>query len=312
MVVVDVQILWLFISASLVVLMQAQAIRLAQTNRALAESELALRKRNDELNEVNARLSEVDAEKNHFIADLSEELRAPMTAILSAARIVQRQHDQNPELVWRVVGTIMSEGDNLLQTLDKMSDRDATEHRAMRCKASHVSARDVVHDAVASIDAVARGQHVTIEAEPGAASYWLWGDHDRLVNALLLLLENAVTYTPRGETVTLNVATQGPEIVFTVIQRAGPAVLAGRLAEPADTPEEPESGVDADERSNDGLGFALNLCKRIVEDCNGRIWIDSDPSAAAVLNIAFPSAAYEPRASTYVGNGSANGTAVTC
>ena len=45
MVVVDVSILWLFLASALVVLMQAQALRLAKTNRELAASEHALRVR---------------------------------------------------------------------------------------------------------------------------------------------------------------------------------------------------------------------------------------------------------------------------
>ena len=74
MMVVDIGILWLFLGSALVVLRQAQAIRLAKTNRELASSEAALRARNAE---AASRLSNVRSELSTEVTRRTFQISSP-------------------------------------------------------------------------------------------------------------------------------------------------------------------------------------------------------------------------------------------
>ena len=112
----------------------------------------------------------------------------------------------------------------------------------------------------------------------------LWVDMDRIVQTLTNLLSNAIKFSPVGSTVWLTAEVtsrddkQAPpsssgnfDILFTIRDRG-----RGIPAEKLDSIFERFQQVDSsDSRNHDGTGLGLAICKSIVEQHNGRIWVES-------------------------------------
>jgi signal transduction histidine kinase len=291
MVIVDVGILWMFLGSALVVLMQAQAIRLARTNRELAGSEAALRARNAELDAANTRLGEMDVLKNRFLAGISHDLRRPLHALLSEARLLQRFHAQDPAMVQRLSAAIVEEGELLARIVDTLPERAHADWHVLEANESKVDPAMVLREAVGTIQSVADCQHVELRTDAAAGLSSVWANHERLVHALVLLLDSAITYSPRGGEVRAAVAAAGPEVVFRIEQPEGQGLPMSKVQEVLE-----RRNVDAGEPKG---GFTLALCREIIESHRGRFWIDSRPDMGTVFYVALPAVSYEPRAASY-------------
>ena len=305
MVVLDVGILWVFLSSALVVLMQAQAIRLAKTNRELASSEAALRLRNAELDSANARLSEIDSLKNRFLAGVAQELRRPLTSLLSEAKLLLRHDYQGAEVVDRVSSAIVGEAEHLARLIDNLPERGDVDWQVIDASESKVDPALVLRAAVSTVASVAKCQNVEIRCNATAGLSEVWANHERLVHALVLLLDSAITYTPSGEYVVAEVESAGPEIVFRIAQPSGKGFSDSKVRHISDI-----ARTAAKSKGKDiaGGGFALSLCQEIVENHRGRFWVDDEGATAATFHVALPAIAYEPRTATYSGQRNAAAT----
>jgi len=297
MVVVDVNILWLFLSSALVVLMQAQALRLAKTNRELAASEHALRVRNVELDSANARLSEVDVLKSRFLAGVTQEIRRPLDTLLSEVNLLKRHHSQDPNLIEKVSASIADEGEQLARLIESLSERAANESFKLEWSETQVDPSAMLEAAVSTLKSVATRRKVEVRCTAPSSLSPVWAHHDRFVHALVLLLDSAVTYTPENGVVEADVLRSGPEVIFQITQRHGTTLPQEKIDEIL------SSGSNALAVEDDGLhsGFALRLCRDIVANHHGRFWIDSTPTLGTVFYVAVPAVHYERRAATYTG-----------
>jgi signal transduction histidine kinase len=295
MVVLDVSILWVFLASALVVLMQAQAVRLAKTNRELAASEFALRVRNAELDTANSRLSEVDVLKSRFLAGITQEIRRPLDALLSEVNLLKRHHGDDPKLVEKVSGVIADEGEQLARLIETLSERASNETFKFEWTETQVDPSAMLEDAVSTLKSIAARRKVSVHCTAPADLSPVWAHHDRFVHALVLLLDSAVTYTPENGVVEADVLRAGPEVIFQITQRHGSTLSQEKIDEIL------SSSSNALTVDDDGLhsGFAMRLCRDIVANHHGRFWIDSTPTLGTVFYIALPAVQYERRTATY-------------
>jgi signal transduction histidine kinase len=297
MVVLDVSILWVFLASALVVLMQAQALRLAKTNRELAGSEHALRVRNAELDNVNSRLSEVDVLKSRFLAGITQEIRRPLDTLLSEVGILRRHHGQDPTLIEKVSAAIVDEGAQLARLIESLSERASNEKFKFEWTETQVDPSAMLEEAVGTLQSVAVRRKIEIRCTAPSEISPVWAHHDRFVHALVLMLDSAVTYTPENGIVEADVLRAGPEVIFQITQKHGAALTQDRIDDILSCSTNSASLDDGGMHA----GFTLRLCRDIVANHHGRFWIDSTPTLGTVFYVALPAVQYERRAATYTG-----------
>ncbi len=298
MVLLDVNILWFFLSTSLVVLMQAQAVRLAATNRQLAASEVALRGENGELGSANQQLAELGAAKSELLANVEYEILAPLRSILTAAEMA-RGDCQDPILTSRCLTTVVSECENLEKIVQSLPTNDEVERRGLWWLEARVDIASVVRIAAATMGPVAHRTGVQVDVDCPDELPTVWADHDRLVHVVDVLLDNAIMLSRQGGRVELVAKTTGPEVLISVAQCSGstrafdPGVFDAGIA---DRP--------AHERENatpTGRMLWLRMCKEVVENRHGRIWVEQHESGGSIFKIAFSHGSYEGRDVVYAG-----------
>ena len=299
MVVVDVSILWLFLGSALVVLMQAQALRLSKTNRDLAASELSLRARNAELDAANARLSEVDVVKSRLLHGIANEFRRPVEALVSQTELLSRHVAQSPELIERCSSAIADESAKLKRLIASLEDRSSSDSLNLDWSETKVDAWSLLEQATTAVAGVAAYRRVTLDAPKAGKVSAVWAHRERLTHALVLLIDGATARAPEKSKVTCALFQAGPEVVFRVTQPVGAESVQSELD---------RLGV-ADTTSSDGgvgASFPLRLVRDIATNHHGRFWHESMPDGSTAFCIALPAIDYEPRVATYASSTSAD------
>jgi signal transduction histidine kinase len=212
--------------------------------------------------------------QREFLSRLSHELRTPLTAIHGYASTLRQ-----PDVTWdtasqhRFLDSIVTESSRLGRLVADLLDVSAMES-GMFCLHSDWCELDLVIDA--AVACVPRDSHtVEVHCEPDVGP--VWGDHDRLEQVLVNLIDNAVRHTPAGTRVLVSAA-QGSE-PLTVKMRVSddgpglPPALAGQIFQPyaRGTTVVP------------GAGLGLSIAHGIVEAHGGHIMLEPVPIGTSFL-----------------------------
>jgi len=105
-----------------------------------------------------------------------------------------------------------------------------------------------------------------------------------IVQTLTNLLSNAIKFSPAEATVWVSITRQGEEAVVTVRDQG-----RGIPADKGESVFERFQQVDAsDARKKGGTGLGLTICRSIVQQHGGRIWLESRPGEGSAFSFTVP------------------------
>lgn len=234
------------------------------------------------LNEMLTNLESAYRFQQRFVADASHELRAPLTAIQANLELLQR----HPEMTEADRGEALTEAARESTRLTRMVADLLALARAdagIPLRLSLVDLDAIVLEAFSSARQLARGQTLMLDSfEPVQVR----GDEDRLKQLLLILLDNALKYTPSSGAVTVGLRCEGDEAEI-VVRDTGVGIPQ------ADLPHVLERFYRADPaRSRDpgGTGLGLSIADWIVRQHGGRIAIASSIGEGSTVTVRLPAA----------------------
>jgi two-component system, OmpR family, sensor kinase len=251
--------------------------RLAATiNDLLARLETAFARRE----EAMARLEETLARQRRFVADASHELRTPLTSISGYAALLERKGLRDHEVAEASVQAIRRSSqrmENLVEDLLCLAggDEEAPMHPCYQDLGAIVS--EVVHTARAA----ARGK-VAIRYVAPVDTLCANFDRTRIEQALGILLDNAVKYTPRGGEVTVTVSEHDGWVDLKVSD-TGIGISRDQI------PFIFERFYRADEaRTAGGSGLGLSIAQQIAEAHGGAITVESTNDGGSTFVLRIP------------------------
>ncbi len=227
------------------------------------------------------RLQRIRAE---FIDNISHELRTPLTTVSLLAETLALEADRLPARTAERISKIRVETDHLVQMVNELLDLSRIEGGSAHLVLDEV---DLPRLARATVDRIAlfaerQGVGLAIDAPPDIPA--VRGDGERLGQALLNLVHNAVKFSPPGSQVTVHVSPDEAEVVVAV-EDHGPGIPRAAL------PRVFERFYKVDRarvRSGGGTGLGLSIARHIVEGHGGRIWVRSVEGAGATFAFAVP------------------------
>lgn len=234
------------------------------------------------LNEMLQSLETAYTAQQRFVADASHELRAPLTAIQANLELLQRHPDMSASDHDEALAEAARESarlTRLVADLLALARADA----GVPLRRSLVDLDAVTLDVFRSTRQLARGQTLALDPfEPIQVS----GDEDRLRQLLLILLDNALKYTPVGGVVTLGLRRDGDEAEI-IVRDTGVGI-----PEP-DLPHVVERFYRADPargRDPGGTGLGLPIADWIVRQHGGRLELTSAVGAGTAVTAYLPAA----------------------
>lgn len=226
------------------------------------------------------RLEELDRVRADFIATVSHDLRAPLTAaraalgLLSTSAINRCGSDDEELLV-----TARRNVERLSLLIDDLLAYNQLAAGTLRLDREPLDLRVVVADAVASVHPLLRekGQMLALDL-PVSLPYE--GDGERLEQVMTDLVANAHGHTPAGTEITVSGRIVARNIRISVRDN-GPGIPAAEL----------EAIFQrfyrlAEDRSGSGLGLAI--ARAIVELHGGRLWAESQSERGIAFHLELP------------------------
>jgi two-component system, OmpR family, sensor kinase len=235
------------------------------------------------LEKTLARLEETLDRQRRFVADASHELRTPLTSIHNYAQVLEEWALRDPQIGPESVAAIKRESERMKGLVENLLEL-ARGDEGMKLHLKDNNLTEVVEEATESARAAVNGkvliEHPTPEQSVGRVSAVF--DRERLRQALSILLDNAVKYTPEGGRVTMRIVEEDGSL--------GVEVSDTGIGIPEDQiPHVFERFYRAEEaRSTEGLGLGLSIARQIAEDHKGSIEVRSKPREGSTFIIRIP------------------------
>ncbi|HEX6542304.1 MAG TPA: ATP-binding protein [Ktedonobacterales bacterium] len=263
---------------------RTRAITLLQQRASSLQAEIAERKK------VEERLRQLEARKDAFIVMASHELKTPVTSLKAFTQILKRrmaqQTDHQSDLkTLLMLDRMEAQLERLIGLVGELLDVSKMESHILTYRDSIFDFDTMVRETMADMQALSTRHTICLEGETGAQVY---GDHDRLAQVLTSLLDNAIKYSPEGQSILVRLSTH-PEpdssLVEVAVQDHGmgiseqhQAYIFERFYQVGDG----QGGTYA------GLGIGLYIARQLVERHNGRLWVESQPGEGSTFHVILP------------------------
>lgn len=262
--------------------------RLVEAEARLETSQATVEQWADEVERANAKLREVDAVKTRFLSQVAHELRGPISAIVSAAKIIQKHHETKPEVVTRFSATIVTEGDRLNHVINDFVDLAKIESGCVQWQIDNVDIGEVINRAMLAVEPLALENGLILDSTLEEGLPVIRTDPDRIAQVLSNLLLNGIKQSTTGGTVKLRVY-RGDQYTRFEVTDSGAGIAADEIEHVFDRFHRgTNEGSTHPNRKRAGTGLGLAIAKEVVEHCGGKIWVESSLGKGSTFAFTLP------------------------
>ena len=225
----------------------------------------------------------LEKSKDEFLHIASHELRSPLTPIILSSQFLERRlrEGRPTEELLDLTATIRR-GSKRMQTMaDILLDITRIDINRFTLKMAQADIAQIVREA-ALAQQIDRRRAVTLTGVD--APIWLLLDENRIWQVMTNLIANAMKYTPPDAAVAVTVTITAPHVQVAV-KDEGPGIPPESFAHLFDRYYQVP---DAAERTNEGFGLGLYICRSIIEAHGGEIWVESTPGQGASFLFTLP------------------------
>ena len=238
------------------------------------------------LNDVT-KLRRLENIRRDFVANVSHEIKTPLTAIKGFVETLQLGAVDNPEESKRFLGIIAKHVDRLNSIVDDLLclSRIEAESEKEELKLEETPVRKVLQTAIQVCQSKADQKNISVELACEQKEVTARIDPPLFEQAAVNLIDNAIKYSSDGSTVTVSCGkTEDSEVVIHFKDHG-----IGIPKQHLDRLFERFYRVDkARSRSLGGTGLGLAIVKHIVQAHGGRIIVESTPGAGSTFSIFVP------------------------
>ena len=241
-------------------------------------------------NTMLSRLESAVRTLSQFAADASHELRTPLAVIRTSAELALRRA-REPEAYRESLAEIAAETERMTQLVEDLLFLARGDSGAVEIPRATMDLRPLLEEIVDEIGALATARGIALEAHLGSDAAPVTGNRAALRRLFLVLLDNALKFTPPGGRVTVALESRGAEQVA-VVNDTGAGIA------PEDVPHIFRRFYRADvNRSDSGHGLGLSLAASIATAHQATIQVESEPGSGSSFRIHFgesPVAEWQP------------------
>lgn len=238
---------------------------------------------------VNQMAEQVQASQQaqrDFLANVSHDLKTPLTSIQGFAQAIQEGAAESPEAVRRSAGIIYEEADRMRRLVADLLDLARLDAGLRQLNRAPVDLRTLLASLAEKFGPPAQTAGVALAVELPAHLPSLKGDADRLAQVFSNLLDNALKHTPAGGRVTLAALSLPEGGVQVSVADTGAGIPT------ADLPRVFERfyQVEKSRARRGGAGLGLAITKEIVEAHHGRLSVESVVGLGTRFVVRLPAA----------------------
>ena len=231
-------------------------------------------------------LKELDRIKSEFVTTVSHDLRSPLTAILGYIELIERTgeiNEQQEEFIRRIQNSV----EQISLMITDLLDLGRIEAGLDTTK-EPTNIRKLALEVVDNLESAARTADVKFNIDLEEEIGVVFGDPIRLRQMVTNLLDNAIKYTRAGGEVSFGMRAENRQVILNISDN-GSGIPQNEL--PLLFDRFFRGSNVADDIPGTGLGLAI--VKSILDNHNGRIWVDSSLGSGASFTVVLPLVADE-------------------
>jgi heavy metal sensor kinase len=235
-------------------------------------------------NDTFARLDASFERLKQFTADVSHQLRTPLTAIRSVGEVGLRE-SKDPAALKEVIGSMLEEADRLAGLVDTLLTLSRWESGRVKPTPSRVDLAALVREVAAQLMVLAddRGISMAVEIDRPLD---VMADAVMIRQAIANVLDNAIKFTRVHGVITVSSRSTAGEHEL-IVDDEGPGIPADRRQHVFERFYQIDRDVDLD---LGGTGLGLAIAHWAVMAHHGRIAIDDSPAGGTRVVVAMPRA----------------------
>ena len=234
---------------------------------------------------AHSRARAVLVTRDEFLAIVSHDLRAPLSAIALGAALLERNALPEEEGNWiRMSSRTIQHAARLMDRLiSDLLDLAGFEEGKLKIRLERCDVARVVEESVDIFLPLASAKSLRLDADVPDTPLLAICDAGRIAQVLSNLLLNAIQFTPKGGSISIRAERAGVECRI-AISDTGIGIPQGKLTRIFERSQQ----LSEDERR--GLGLGLYISKRLIKAHHGRIWAESQTGDGSTFFFTLPSA----------------------
>jgi len=238
-----------------------------------------------ELEETNRKLIELDKLKSRFFANVSHEMRTPLTLLLAPLEaLLKRNEGRLDGATHELLQTMHNNGLRLLKLINDLLELIRLEAGRLEIKAEPLPVAEFINGLASAVRQMALEKRIVLEIRTSPDLGVVLADRDKLEKIVLNLLFNALKFTPASGRVWLHTNKEADDFLL-IVGDSGMGIAETSLPFVFDRFWQ-EDG--SSKRKFQGVGIGLALVKELVETMNGTVTVQSQLGKGTTFTVKLP------------------------
>ncbi len=230
------------------------------------------------------RLKKLERIRTDFVANVTHEIRTPLTAVIGYLETLQTGAIDNAEDARRFIDIMLKQAQRLNRLVEDLMTISKIELGEINFHFEDVFLPDIIGSVLPLVEAKAAVKNVRIENHAPEKMPPMKGDRDRLSQVLVNVLDNAVKFTPERGQITIAAEEKAGGMVVTIVDTGIgiPREEIQRLGERFYRVDKTRS------RELGGTGLGLSIVKHLMLAHGGKMEIESHLGRGTKVSLFFP------------------------
>ncbi|MDB5160881.1 MAG: putative Histidine kinase [Candidatus Saccharibacteria bacterium] len=221
--------------------------------------------------------------QSRFTSDASHELRTPLTAIQARNEVALRKPKLSVQEAKEVIRSNLDEAKKLSRLSEGLLQLSYNDSHNLSI--APVSLNEAAMEAINTVLDTARAKGISIDDK--APNIKVLADKQNLSQAISILLDNAIKYSPEGSVIEIGGYARGKQAYLTVKDK-GDGIKASDL--PHIFQRFYRTEASRTKKGSNGYGLGLSIADKIITQHGGEITVKSQPGKGSTFTIRLPGA----------------------
>ncbi len=226
--------------------------------------------------------TEIERRKDDFLSIASHELKTPLTSIHGLVQLLQRLPDGNANPRYRgLLEKVAMQVDRLNNLISDLLDTSKIQSGFIESHKEDFHLNDVIQSCVDQMAIAHKNHHIKLDLYTIEDN--VCADELQITQVINNLLTNAIKYSPNNMEIAVSVSKVSDYLKVSVkdhgfgISKEDQSKVFQRFYRSGET-----------QKKFPGMGIGLYICKEIIDNHNGSIWIESELGNGSVFNFTLP------------------------
>lgn len=231
----------------------------------------------ERLNQASLESEKLLQLRKDFVANISHELRTPVTVLRGSLEALRDGVVTDPEQINSYYSHMLKESLFLQRLIDDLLDLSRLQNFDFKIEMQEINLSDLLEDVIRSGKNLAEAKGISVELEQDTHSCSVLGDYGRLRQMLMVILDNAIKFSPPGSKVAVSLKDR-----ILKIRDQGIGIPQEDLPYLFDRFYKVKS-----EENKNGTGLGLCIAKQIADRHGIRVSVSSETAKGTEFELKF-------------------------